>query len=69
LVQEWAAHRDRQVGRYSAVGGGGDEAGVCQLSGTKVMPDLSGVGAIFCEKGGTTVMAWHLGQEICRPRY
>jgi hypothetical protein len=52
------------MGRYSAGGGG-----VFQLSGTKVMPDFGKTGAAFPGAGGTTVMPWHLGQEICLPEY
>jgi hypothetical protein len=70
---ELAVRGARQACRYPAAGGGGAEVdgddGACQLSGTKVMPDLGGEDAFFCGRDGTTVMVWHLGQEICRPEY
>ena len=54
-----------QVSRYLAPDGGG----VFQLSGTKVMPDFCGTGAVFPGTGGTTVRPLQDGHGICRPEY
>ena len=55
------------VGGAGGTGGADVVAGFCQLSGTKVMPDLRDEFDAVGGTPGTVVSCWHEAQRTSRP--